>query len=60
VRSARQLEQATGISVLATVPTYATARERIRDRARIGFAFFVVTGVLAAFAITYWFRLHNS
>ncbi len=60
VRSARQLERATGISVLATVPTYATARERIRDRARIGFAFLIVLGVFAAFAFTYWMRLRNQ
>ena len=60
VRSARQLERTTGISVLATVPTYATARERMRDRARIGFAFLVIVGVLAAYAFTYWIRLQHS
>jgi polysaccharide chain length determinant protein (PEP-CTERM system associated) len=60
VRSARQLERATGVSVLATVPTYATARERVRDRARIAIAFLVVVGVVAAYVFTYWIRLRNQ
>ena len=60
VRSARQLERATGISVLATVPTYATARERVRDRARVAIAFLVVVGVIAAYVFTYWIRLRNQ
>lgn len=60
IRSARQLERATGISVLATVPSYATARERLRDRARIAFALLIVAGVFAAFALTYWIRLGNT
>ena len=60
IRSARQLERATGISVLATVPMYATARERLRDRARIALALLLVLGVLVAYALTYWIRLGGT
>ena len=56
VRSARQLERATGLNVLATVPIYTTSRERLRNRARTAFAMFVVVGVVAAFGFTYWIR----
>lgn len=38
VRSARQLERTTGLVALATIPTYPTAGERIRNRARVAFA----------------------
>lgn len=60
VRSARQLERATGLIVLATVPVYATSRERLRNRARGVFAFLMVAGVLAAFVFTYWLRQHTG
>ena len=60
IRSARQLERATGISVLATVPMYATARERLRDRARIALALLLVLGVLVAYGLTYWIRLGGT
>jgi polysaccharide chain length determinant protein (PEP-CTERM system associated) len=60
IRSARQLERMTGISVLATVPTYATTRERGRERARMALAILLVVGVLAAFAFTYWIRLTTA
>jgi uncharacterized protein involved in exopolysaccharide biosynthesis len=60
VRSARQLERATGLVVLATVPVYSTSRERIRHRARGLFAFLMVAGVLAAFVFTYWIRQHSG
>ena len=60
IRSARQLERMAGISVLATVPTYATRRERGRERARGLLALLLVIGVLAAFAFTYWIRLTRA
>jgi polysaccharide chain length determinant protein (PEP-CTERM system associated) len=56
VRSARQLERETSLNVLATIPLYATSRERMRTRARIAFAALVVIGVFAAFGFTYWFK----
>ena len=56
VRSARQLERATGLNVLATIPLYATSRERVRNKARIAFAVFMVVAVFAAYAFTYWIR----
>ncbi|MEO8010780.1 MAG: hypothetical protein ABI650_03960, partial [Dokdonella sp.] len=60
IRSARQLERATGIGVLATVPLYSTARERIRDRGRITLAALLVLGVGVAFVYTYWIRLSGT
>jgi polysaccharide chain length determinant protein (PEP-CTERM system associated) len=56
VRSTRQLERGTGLNVLASIPLYATSRDRMRNRARIAFALLVVVGVFAAFAFTYWIR----
>lgn len=60
VRSARQLERATGLVVLATVPVYATSRERMRNRAKGVFALLMVAGVLAAYVFTYWIRQHSG
>jgi polysaccharide chain length determinant protein (PEP-CTERM system associated) len=60
IRSARQLERMIGVTVLATVPTYATTRERGRERARAALALLLVVGVLAAFAFTYWIRLTSA
>ena len=57
VRSARQLERTTGLVALATIPTYPTAGERIRNRARVAFAFAVVAAVLGAYALVYWFKV---
>ncbi|HMM68392.1 MAG TPA: hypothetical protein PKC03_15765 [Dokdonella sp.] len=56
VRSARQLERATGLNVLATIPVYATSRERVRNHARIAVAALIVMGVFAAYGFTYWIR----
>ena len=56
VRSARQLERTTGLVALATIPTYPTAGERIRNRARVAFAFAVVAAALRAYALAYWFK----
>ena len=57
VRSARQLERTTGLVALATIATYPTAGERIRNRARVAFAFAVVAAVLGAYALVYWFKV---
>lgn len=57
VRSARQLERTTGLVALATIPTYPTAGERMRNRARVAFAFAVVAAVLGAYALVYWFKV---
>ena len=56
VRSARQLERATGLNILATIPLYAASCERVRNRARIAFVVFMVVGVFAAYGFTYWIR----
>lgn len=60
VRSARQLERLTGITVLATVPVYATPRDRLRDRSRAAIAILLVIAALAAYAFMYWIRLTNT
>ena len=60
VRSARQLERATGLVVLATVPVYPTSRERLRNRARGVIALLLVVGILAAYFFTYWIRQHSG
>lgn len=57
VRSARQLERTTGLVALATIPTYPTAGERMRNRARMAFAFAVVAAVVAAYVFVYWFKV---
>jgi polysaccharide chain length determinant protein (PEP-CTERM system associated) len=56
IRSVRQLERATGLSVLAAIPVYATSGERLRNRARGALAGLVVAGVFAAYAFTWWLR----
>lgn len=56
IRSAQQLERATGFSALATVPLYATGNERLRSRAQIVLAVLLVMGALAAYVFVYWIR----
>ena len=42
--------------VLATVPLYATPRERRGERSRQALAILMIFAVFAAYAITYWLR----
>jgi polysaccharide chain length determinant protein (PEP-CTERM system associated) len=56
VRSARQLERYTGVPVLASVPTYATRRERRNERMRMVLVVLLILGVMAAYVLTYWVR----
>jgi hypothetical protein len=60
VRSARELERQIGVPVLATVPVYATPRERGVERRRYALAVLVILGVLAAYALTFWLRLTKA
>lgn len=55
IRSTTQLERL-GVPVLATVPAYATPRDRTRQRARLLLAILMVVGVFAAYLLVYWLR----
>ncbi|MEO7063764.1 MAG: XrtA system polysaccharide chain length determinant [Dokdonella sp.] len=60
VRSAEQLERLTGLAVLATIPYYATPRDRARDRMGNVFAVLMVVGALATCAILFWLKLKRT
>jgi polysaccharide chain length determinant protein (PEP-CTERM system associated) len=60
MRSARELERHVGVPVLATVPVYATPRERSVERTRNALLVLIVLGVFAAYAVTYWLRLTKA
>jgi polysaccharide chain length determinant protein (PEP-CTERM system associated) len=60
VRSAPQLERIVGTEVLATVPVYATRRDRLRERTRMSMAALLVLAALAAYVFMYWVRLANA
>jgi polysaccharide chain length determinant protein (PEP-CTERM system associated) len=60
VRSARELERQIGVPVLATVPVYATPRERGAERRRYALASLMILAVLAAYALTFWLRLTKA
>lgn len=60
VRSARELERHIGVPVLATVPVYATPRERGVERTRNALVILLILGVFAAYALTYWLRLTKA
>jgi polysaccharide chain length determinant protein (PEP-CTERM system associated) len=60
VRSARELERHIGVPVLATVPVYATPRERGFERTRNALLVLLIIGVLAAYALIYWLRLTKA
>jgi len=57
IRSVLELERITGLPVLASVPVYATRRERRGETARMSFAALLLIATMAAFALTYWYRL---
>jgi polysaccharide chain length determinant protein (PEP-CTERM system associated) len=57
VRSAAQVERVAGVPVLATVPYYATPRDRRRRSARTLQFVLIVAVVVAAYALTYLFQL---
>ena len=60
VRSARELERHIGVPVLATVPIYATPRERRVERTRYALVTMLILGVAAAYALTYWLRMTKT
>ncbi|HEY6986584.1 MAG TPA: XrtA system polysaccharide chain length determinant [Rhodanobacteraceae bacterium] len=60
VRSTRELERYIGVPVMASVPVYATRRERRSDRARGALAILLVLAVFAAYALTYWLRVTKA
>ncbi|MGH8172139.1 MAG: XrtA system polysaccharide chain length determinant [Rhodanobacteraceae bacterium] len=60
LRSARELERHVGVPVLASVPVYATPRERGIDRTRNALAILLILGVLAAYGVTYWLRMTKA
>ena len=57
IRSARQLERTTGLVVLASIPAFSTAREKMRSRARLLFSASMVVVVIAAYVLVYWSRV---
>jgi polysaccharide chain length determinant protein (PEP-CTERM system associated) len=57
IRSARQLERTTGLVVLASIPAFSTAREKMRSRARLLFSASMVVAVIAAYVLVYWSRV---
>ncbi|HMH67492.1 MAG TPA: XrtA system polysaccharide chain length determinant [Pinirhizobacter sp.] len=57
VRSVWQLEQATGLTVLAAIPYYPTPRDRRRDRVRNSLLGFIVAGVAIVYLVVFWLRL---
>jgi hypothetical protein len=59
IRSASQLERL-GVPVLATVPAYATPRDRNAQRLRMLLAVLIVAGVLGAYLMVYWLRQVQS
>jgi len=58
-RSPAQLEQYTGLTVLATIPFYPTPRDRRRERMQNTMLVFTVTGVAAIYLILFWFRMQR-
>jgi len=57
VRSAEQLEQATGLPVLATVPFYPTPGDHQRERRRNLALVAIVLCVVLAYALLFWLKL---
>jgi polysaccharide chain length determinant protein (PEP-CTERM system associated) len=57
IRSARQLERTTGLVALASIPTYPSARERVRERVRLAFSALLVVAVFGAYLFVYWSRV---
>ncbi|MFI4957548.1 MAG: XrtA system polysaccharide chain length determinant [Lysobacterales bacterium] len=57
VRSAAQLERATGLVVLATIPFYATPQDRQRERLRSTLLMLIVLGVALAYLALFWLKL---
>ncbi|HEV7777454.1 MAG TPA: XrtA system polysaccharide chain length determinant [Luteibacter sp.] len=57
VRSVWQLERATGLSVLASIPFYPTPRDRRRDHLHNILLALIVAGVAAVYLILFWLRM---
>jgi polysaccharide chain length determinant protein (PEP-CTERM system associated) len=57
VRSAWQLEHATGLPVLASIPFYPTPRDRRRDRLNNSILILMVAGVAAVYLVLFWLRM---
>jgi polysaccharide chain length determinant protein (PEP-CTERM system associated) len=56
MRSTRELERYVGVPVLASVPVYATRRERRNEHMRILLVALMILGVFATYVLTYWLR----
>jgi polysaccharide chain length determinant protein, PEP-CTERM locus subfamily len=57
VRSTAQLERATGLVVLATIPFYATPQDRQRERLHNTLLMLIVLGVALAYLALFWLKL---
>ncbi|KRF02243.1 hypothetical protein ASG87_11745 [Frateuria sp. Soil773] len=57
VRSVRQLERATGMAVLATIPFYPTPRDRRHEHLSNLLLVLIVAGVAAVYLTLFWLRL---
>jgi polysaccharide chain length determinant protein (PEP-CTERM system associated) len=57
IRSVWQLEQGTGLTVLATIPFYPTPRDRARNRLQNLLVLLIVAGVAAVYLTLFWLRL---
>lgn len=57
VRSTEQLESATGLVVLATVPFYPTPADRRREQQRTMMLTLIVLAVVAAYLTLFWLKL---
>jgi polysaccharide chain length determinant protein (PEP-CTERM system associated) len=57
VRSTAQLEQSTGLQVLATVPFYPTPQDRQRERLQNFVLVIIVAVVALAYLILFWLKL---
>jgi hypothetical protein len=57
VRTAAQLELATGMKPLATIPFYPTPGDRRRERLRNLLLAMIVLGVMVAYAVLFWLKL---
>lgn len=57
VRSVGQLERATGMTVLATIPFYPTPRDRRHEHVSNTLLVLIVAGVAATYLALFWLRL---
>jgi polysaccharide chain length determinant protein (PEP-CTERM system associated) len=60
IHSVQQLERVAQITVMASVPTYLTRNDRLRERMRMSLAFLLVIGTVGAYGIVYWIRFAST